>query len=355
MCATIVVLNIGVWLSLVERFVRDEEVACSNPVTPTIAEDSFAYETVFSFFIRISLRAIMYAGGIPAMLEKYRYDGTKTFKLNNVSTDETSLCEDKKTAKEKMKANEEELDALQQKLYADKKEGLIIVFQAMDAAGKDGTITHVLQCLSPHGVYEAAFKSPSSTELAHDYLWRIAAQVPAKGEIAIFNRSHYEDVLIGKVKKLYASQAQSRRIDPDKVIEKRYEDIRNFEKYLYNNNVRIVKIFLNVSKDEQAKRFLSRIEEPEKNWKFSSGDVEERKYWDAYMDAFEDAINETSRKHAPWYVVPADHKWYMRYVVSEIILNELRDMDPRYPEVTEERLAEFGGWKEKLLEELGEK
>lgn len=286
------------------------------------------------------------------MLGKYRYDGTEPFRIKKASTDETSLCDDKKIAKEKMKQNEEELDELQQKLYAEKKEGLIVLFQAMDAAGKDGTIRHVLQCLSPHGVYEAAFKSPSSNELAHDYLWRIVQQVPAKGEIAIFNRSHYEDVLIGKVKSLYTSQAQARRIDLDKVIPNRYEDIRNFEKYLWNNNVRVVKIFLNISKEEQAKRFLSRIEEPEKNWKFSSGDVEERAYWDAYMEAFEDAINKTATKHSPWYVVPADNKWYMRYVVSEIILNELRDMDPQYPVVTKERLEEFAGWAEKLKAEL---
>lgn len=286
------------------------------------------------------------------MLGKYRYDGTEPFRIKKASTDETSLCDDKKIAKEKMEQNEEELDELQQKLYAEKKEGLIVLFQAMDAAGKDGTIRHVLQCLSPHGVYEAAFKSPSSNELAHDYLWRIVQQVPAKGEIAIFNRSHYEDVLIGKVKSLYASQAQARRIDLDKVIPNRYEDIRNFEKYLWNNNVRVVKIFLNISKEEQAKRFLSRIEEPEKNWKFSSGDVEERAYWDAYMEAFEDAINKTATKHSPWYVVPADNKWYMRYVVSEIILNELRDMDPQYPVVTKERLEEFAGWAEKLKAEL---
>lgn len=289
------------------------------------------------------------------MISKYRYTGKHHFDITTASTDETSLCEKKKEAKEKMKQNEEELDELQQKLYAEKKEGLIIVFQAMDAAGKDGTIKHVLQCLSPHGVYEAAFKVPSSSELAHDYLWRIVQQVPAKGEIAIFNRSHYEDVLIGKVKSLYASQAQSRRIDLDQVIPNRYEDIRNFEKYLYNNNVRVIKIFLNVSKDEQARRFLSRIEEPEKNWKFSAGDVEEREYWDAYQQAFEDAVNETASEHSPWYVVPADHKWYMRYVVSEIILNELRDMDPRYPVVTKERLAEFAGWADRLNEELAKK
>lgn len=289
------------------------------------------------------------------MYNHYCYDGSKEFKIKKAKTDDTKLCKSEEKAKKLMAKNEKKLDELQQKLYADKKEGLIIVFQAMDAAGKDGTIAHVLQCLSPHGVYEAAFKAPSSDDLAHDFLYRIVKKVPAKGEIAIFNRSHYEDVLIGKVKKLYKTQANAKRIKLDKVIDNRYKDIRNFEEYLWHNNVRVVKIFLNVSKDEQARRFLARIEEPEKNWKFSASDVEERQYWDAYQKAFEDAINETSTKHCPWYVVPADNKWYMRYVVSEIILSVLKDMDPQYPEVTEERKANFGELKEQLEKELGNK
>ena len=284
--------------------------------------------------------------------EKYRYDSSRSFKISQCSTDETSLCADRKDAESKIAENNALIDELQAKLYAEKKEGIIFLFQAMDAAGKDGTIRAVLSCLSPHGVHEAAFKAPSSDELAHDYLWRIAAEVPAKGEIAIFNRSHYEDVLIGKVKQLYRTQANARRIDLDKVIEYRYEDIQHFEEYLYRNNVRTVKIFLNVSKDEQARRFLSRIEEPEKNWKFSGSDYEERAYWDAYQEAFESAINATATKHCPWYVVPADHKWYMRYVVSEIILDTLKDMDPRYPEVTADRLDTFAKYREELLKEL---
>ena len=286
--------------------------------------------------------------------KKYLYDGSQPFKTSKCSTDETSLCTDREDAEARMAENNGRIDELQAKLYAEKKEGVIFLFQAMDAAGKDGTIRAVLTCLSPHGVHEAAFKAPSSDELAHDYLWRIAAKVPAKGEIAIFNRSHYEDVLIGKVKELYRSQANARRIDLDKVIKYRYEDIRNFEEYLYRNNVRTVKIFLNVSKDEQAKRFLSRIEEPEKHWKFSGSDYEERAYWDAYQEAFESAINATATEHCPWYVVPADHKWYMRYVVSEIILATLKDMDPHYPEVTEERMATFAKYKEELQKELPE-
>ena len=284
--------------------------------------------------------------------KKYVFDGSKKFSIKKSSTDETSLCKDRKDAEAKMQKNGEEIDKLQEKLYAEKKEGVIFLFQAMDAAGKDGTIRAVLSVLSPHGVHEVAFKAPSSDELAHDFLWRIASKTPAKGEIAIFNRSHYEDVLIGKVRELYKTQANARRIDLDKVIVNRYEDIRNFEEYLYRNNVRTVKIFLNVSKDEQALRFLSRIEEPEKNWKFSGSDYGERAYWDAYQEAFESAINATSTKHCPWYVVPADHKWYMRYVVSEIILATLKEMDPQFPEVTKERLATFDGYREELLKEL---
>ena len=286
------------------------------------------------------------------MFKQYMYDGSRRFDIGKSDTGDKSLCRNREEAEARMAENNIKIDELQNKLYADKKEGVIFLFQAMDAAGKDGTIRAVLQCLSPHGVHEAAFKSPSSTDLAHDFLWRIEQMVPAKGEIAIFNRSHYEDVLIGKVKELYRTQANAKRIDLDKVIEYRYEDIRNWEAYLWHNNVRVVKIFLNVSKDEQARRFLSRIEEPEKNWKFSESDWNERKYWDAYQEAFEDCINNTATKHAPWYVVPADHKWYMRYVVSEIILATLEEMDPEYPEVTEERLAVFRDLKEQILKEL---
>lgn len=286
------------------------------------------------------------------MFDHYKYDGSKKFHIKKVSTDETTLCKDKKEALEKIEQNNTAADLLQQKLYAEKREGVIFLFQAMDAAGKDGTIRAVLSCLSPHGVHEAAFKSPSSSELSHDFLWRIEQQVPAKGEIAIFNRSQYEDVLIGKVKKLYESQANASRIDLKHVIDYRYEDIRNYENYLYHNNVRTVKIFLHVSKDEQALRFLSRIEEPEKNWKFSESDWEERKYWDAYQQAFEDAINATATKESPWYVVPADHKWYMRYVVSEIIRSTLEDMNPQYPVVTKERLQIFADLKEQIEAEL---
>ncbi len=287
------------------------------------------------------------------MFNHYRYDGSEKFNIRKVSTNETSLVKDRDEAEYFLQRNNVQIDELQQKLYAEKREGVIFLFQAMDAAGKDGTIRAVLQCLSPHGVHEAAFKSPSSEDLAHDFLWRIERQVPAKGEIAIFNRSHYEEVLIYRVKKLWENQANARRIKTDDIMEHRYEDIKNYEAYLWHNNIRTVKIFLNVSKKEQAKRFLDRIKEPEKHWKFSAADYEERGYWDAYQEAFEDAINNTATEHAPWFVVPADHKWYMRYVVSEIILATLQDMDPRWPEVTKDRLARFGQIRQSLEKELG--
>lgn len=286
------------------------------------------------------------------MLSQYCFDGSKKFRINEASTSETHMCKDKEEAAQILDKNNKIIDELQQKLYAEKKEGVIFLFQAMDAAGKDGTIRAVLQCLSPHGVFEAAFKQPSSNELAHDFLWRVEQQVPAKGEIAIFNRSQYEDVLIGKVKKLYETQAHADRIKNDDVIKDRYEDICHFEKYLYRNSVRTVKFFLHVSKEEQAKRFLARLDEPEKNWKFSAGDYSERQYWDAYQKAFEDAINATATKDCPWYVIPADHKWYMRYLVSEIILKTLRDMDPQYPKVTKEREAEFARYRKELEQEI---
>lgn len=289
------------------------------------------------------------------MLKKYRYDGSRKFRLSKVSTSERSIEKDRKKAEERMLQNFGEIEELQRKLYADKKEGVIFLFQAMDAAGKDGTIAAVLTCLSPHGVNETAFKAPGAVEQAHDFLWRIEQAAPMKGEIAIFNRSQYEEVLVYRVKQMWNTQANARRIDLDKIMDYRYEDIVNYEKYLWHNNVRTVKIFLNVSKKEQARRFLSRIEEPEKNWKFSGNDFEERKYWDAYQDAFEDAINRTATKEAPWYVVPADHKWYMRLVVSEIILHTLKEMDPQYPEVTAQRLEEFDSYKEELKDEMNEK
>lgn len=273
-------------------------------------------------------------------MKKYFYDGSTKFSHTKFDTGETGGLK-KEEAIALMNENLPKIDELQKKLYAEKKVGVIFLFQAMDAAGKDGTIQAVLSCLSPHGVKEYAFKAPNVTELSHDFLWRIHHCVPERGQIAIFNRSHYEDVLIGKVHKLYKSQTKADYVKTSEIMKNRYEDIRNFEKYLYNNSVRIVKIYLNVSKEEQAERFLSRLDEPQKNWKFSMADIKEREYWDEYQRAFADAVNQTATKYCPWYVVPADHKWYMRYLVSQIILDTLTEINPKFPKISPQMREHF--------------
>jgi PPK2 family polyphosphate:nucleotide phosphotransferase len=288
-------------------------------------------------------------------IERYRIDHKGQYHAKDFDTGDTDGFSSREDAAAQMAKNLVRINELQQKLYADKKEGVIFLFQAMDAAGKDGTIRAVLSCLSPHGVTEAAFKAPSADELGHDFLWRIAQCVPEKGQIAIFNRSHYEDVLVGKVHKLYEKQPHAARIDPEKIIGQRYEDICNWEAYLYHNNVRMVKIFLHLGKEEQAKRFLSRIEDPEKNWKFSVADIEERAYWDDYQKAFSDAINATATKDCPWYVVPADHKWFMRYLVSQIIVDTLEEMNPQWPVLPESERAALEEYVPRLSAESGAK
>lgn len=284
-------------------------------------------------------------------MKDYLYSGSRKFIPEKFDTAETEGMS-KEEAVELMNQNLPQIDELQKKLYAEKKEGIIFLFQAMDAAGKDGTIQAVLSCLSPHGVKEYAFKAPNTTELAHDYLWRVHQCVPERGQIAIFNRSHYEDIIIGKVHKLYEYQTKADYIKKGEIIKNRYEDICNFEKYLYNNSIRIVKIYLNVSKDEQAKRFLSRLNDPKKYWKFSISDLKEREYWDEYQKAFAEAINKTATEFCPWYVVPADHKWYMRYVVSQIILDTLKDINPKFPKVSDSMKEQFDEAREVLEKEL---
>lgn len=274
-------------------------------------------------------------------LKKYCYDGSKKFDIKKFDTNDTGEIKNREDAVKEFVNNLEEINKLQQKLYADRREGVIFVFQAMDAAGKDGVIRTVFSTLSPHGVREYCFKAPSTEELSHDFLWRFWNALPAKGHISIFNRSYYEDVLVGKVHKLYKNQLKPSRLDDVDIIKQRYESICDYEKYLYNTGTRVVKIFLNVSKDEQGKRFISRIDTPRKNWKISVGDIEERGYWDDYMDAFEKMINTTATDISPWYVVPSDHKWFARLLVSRIVLETLKEMKPEYP-VSED--------KEKLLE-----
>jgi len=245
----------------------------------------------------------------------------------------------KSDGKELLANEKSKLYELQEKLYADGSQSLLVVLQAMDAAGKDSLIEHVFGGVNPQGCEVHSFKSPSSKEYSHDFLWRHYIALPEKGKIGIFNRSHYESVLVCKVHPEYNLNEKVWNTVSDfdeKFWEERYESIRNFEKHLTQNGTKIIKIFLNVSKKEQKKRFLDRINEPEKNWKFAMGDIEERKLWDEYMEAYERAINETSKDHAPWFVIPADDKWFARVAAIQIIIDALENMNLKFPKLAKE-------------------
>lgn len=288
-------------------------------------------------------------------IKQYKYTGKEVFDIKKFKTGDKGEFENREDAVDEFISNLRKINTLQQQLYAERKEGVIFIFQAMDAAGKDGTIRTVFSTLSPHGVKEYCFKTPSNEELSHDYLWRFWSALPAKGNISIFNRSYYEDVLIGKVHKLYEKQPVPDRLKNVDIIERRYKEINDFERYLYNTGTRVVKIFLNVSKDEQAKRFISRIDTPRKNWKISENDIKEREYWDDYQEAFETMINKTSRKNCPWYVVPADHKWYMRLIVSRIVLKTLEEINPKFPTIEESEFEKIEKYRAELEESINDK
>lgn len=250
----------------------------------------------------------------------------------------------------------EELSSLQDVLYADKHHAVLIVIQAMDAAGKDGTIKHIMSGVNPEGVQVTSFKTPSANELDHDYFWRHYIALPGKGEIGIFNRSHYENVLITKVHPEYILNEKHSDIesveDIDKSFwQKRYKQICRFEKNLTENDTTILKFFLHVSKDEQKKRFLDRIDDVTKNWKFSTADLKERAFWDDYQSAYEEAIMNTSTKEAPWFIIPADEKWYSRYVVGKIICNELKKLNLSYPKISATEREALMKAKDSLLKE----
>ena len=284
-------------------------------------------------------------------IKKYCYNGEKKFRLKDFSTNDTAEFASKEEAEQLLAVNQQLMAELQDRLYAENKEAILIIFQAMDAAGKDGAIKHVISGITPQGVTVSNFKQPSSEELDHDYLWRAMRVLPARGDIGIFNRSYYEDVLVVKVHNLHETYQLPDRCKTDKLFKQRYQQINHFEKYLYQNGIRVVKIFLHLSKDEQKKRFLERIDNPEKNWKFSQSDIEERTYWDDYQRAYEDAIRETSTKNAPWYIVPADKKWFARLLISQIIVNTLQEINPQYPELPADKRALLGKCREQLLAE----
>ena len=273
--------------------------------------------------------------------------------LKDHPTNFTGDYTDKKEAVKDLEKNVERLRELQDVLYAHDKYSLLIVFQAMDAAGKDGAIEHVMSGVNPQGCHVVSFKQPSDEELSHDFLWRCAKNLPERGKIGIFNRSHYEEVLVVRVHpSILEGQHLPDEIKNDKNIWKsRFGQIRNFESNLAANGTHILKFFLNISKEEQKNRFLARIAEEEKNWKFSMGDVKERGHWDDYMKAYTEAIENTSTEQAPWYIIPADKKWFTRLAVSEVIVQKLKSMKLHYPIVTDEHKAELAEAKALLEKE----
>lgn len=284
-------------------------------------------------------------------LEDCRYEGKGTFKIADRPTSAKIPKADRPQIEKLMAKNIERMIELQDKLYAQGTEGVVIMIQAMDAAGKDGTIKHVMSGLNPQGVRVYSFKQPSKEELAHDYLWRAVCHLPQRGEIGLFNRSYYEDVLVVRVRGLwrgYAMPARCLNMSEQDFFDQRYRQIVNFEDFLFENGYRLVKVFLNLSLDEQKERFLARIDEPAKNWKFSAGDLDERDLWPQYMDAFEAAIGATSTKRNPWYVIPADQKFFARYLVSEAVLEALEACDPAYPQLSVEDLANLEACRARL-------
>jgi len=270
-------------------------------------------------------------------VENFLVPEGKKLNLKNYKTDFTGDYTDKREAVEDLRRNIERLTEIQDVLYAQNRHALLIIFQAMDAAGKDSAIKHVMSGLNPQGVHVTSFKQPSSEELDHDYLWRSMKQLPERGRIGIFNRSYYEEVLVVRVHpEILQFQQMPDKLENDKNIwKKRFEQIRNFENYLLENGIHVLKFFLNVSKEEQKKRFLKRINTPEKNWKFSAADVKERGFWDDYMSAYEEALQNTSTRNAPWFVVPADNKWFTRVTVSEIVIKKMESLDLKCPTVSE--------------------
>jgi PPK2 family polyphosphate:nucleotide phosphotransferase len=273
----------------------------------------------------------------------------KTIKLSEIPTSFTLNYKSKEETKKLLKQNVERLTELQSKLYAQNKYSVLIIFQAMDAAGKDSTIKHVMSGLNPQGTEVYSFKKPSSEELDHDYLWRIHKTMPERGRIGIFNRSHYEDVLVVRVHNIIKNQNLPEKTLTKDIWQRRFRQIRGFEKHLYENGTIIMKFFLHVSKAEQKKRFLKRIDTKSKNWKFSGQDLEERKYWNDYQKCYEEAISATSLRHSPWFIIPADKKWFMQFAVSQIITEQLEKLDINYPKLSPEQIKKLKEYQKILL------
>ena len=284
----------------------------------------------------------------------YRITKGEGFKLKHIDPADIGDLKDsdKPKAKDALNKGIKALSIYQDMLYAQDQYSLLLIFQAVDAAGKDGAIKHVMSGINPQGCQVASFKSPTSTDLDHDYLWRCNLHLPERGRIGIFNRSYYEEVLVVKVHPefLKGQKLPAGLVDKN-IWSDRYHDIRNYEKYLTNNGTIIIKFFLHLSKEEQKNRFLERIDNPDKNWKFSANDSKERAFWDQYMEAYEQTIQNTATSYAPWYIVPADNKWYTRIIVAAAIIDTLASLDLAYPKVSKTKLDELKDAKRILTEE----
>jgi PPK2 family polyphosphate:nucleotide phosphotransferase len=284
------------------------------------------------------------------LAKRYRVAGDKTFRLQSFDPGDTWKLKSKEHAEEWLEEGVVRLSELQTKLYAGDQWALLLIFQAMDAAGKDSTIKHVMSGVNPQGCQVFSFKAPSIEELNHDFLWRTSRCVPERGRIGIFNRSYYEEVLVVRVHpELLGRQNLPPSLLTKTIWRERFEDINAFEKHLARSGVLVRKFFLHVSKKEQRERFLSRLEEPEKNWKFSAADIQERQKWDDYSRAYQDMIRNTATEHAPWYVVPADHKWFTRLVVAEVVGEALESLNLSYPRVSDSKRKELVQARKSLL------
>ena len=291
---------------------------------------------------------------IDKLLKRYRIEHGKHFRLKDHDPADTHGLgsELKPQAKKLLADGVKELSLLQDVLAAQDRWGLLLIFQAMDAAGKDGTIKHVMSGVNPQGVDVSSFKAPSAEELHHGYLWRCMKCVPGRGRIGIFNRSYYEEVLVVRIHpEILESQKLPKSLVTKHIWQERFEDIGNFEHYLARNGIAVVKFFLHLSKKEQRRRFMGRLDTPDKNWKFSTFDVKERQFWDEYQEAYEDMIRHTASEHAPWFVVPADNKWFTRLVVAEAVVDALKAMNLKYPKVSGEQKAALAEARQQLENE----
>ncbi|MDG5472178.1 polyphosphate--nucleotide phosphotransferase [Jeotgalibacillus sp. ET6] len=284
-------------------------------------------------------------------ISKYKVDGDQQVKLKEFATSEHHSIDDKELREKQIPDRVKKLKDLHWRLHAEEKKGIVVVLQAMDAAGKDEAISYIFSNLNAQGLKTTSFQKPSDTEKSHDYLWRIREGLPARGQVGILNRSHYEEVIAPRVHDLLGDEVIPDDTDKEKVWSLRFRQINDFEQYMVENGFKVIKFFFNMSKEEQKNRLLERMKDPEKNWEFSFRDVEERQHWDSYQEIFEDMLNHTSTEAAPWYILPADDEWYSRYIITEAMIQCLEKIDPQFPEISQENQDKLDKYIKQLEDE----